>query len=97
MTEDKRYVYCTFCTWHGPIQEVRSGYIPGCKFCGAPLFEHDSKEVWDSQADKFMKVHPEFSRYKEWLEFLRENPVPLRNWDWKSSYKEWEEEQNAKR
>lgn len=84
---DTRYVYGATCTWHGPIQEIktRSG-LPACPHCGGLLMEYASRAEWDVPGKKFAEERG-LKYYMGWLESLRVGHcLPLRGWDWEASY-----------
>jgi hypothetical protein len=101
--KDERYVYGACCTWHGPIQEVKSVGgpvtvngrrvdvdLPGCPHCLGPLMEYDNRAEWDEAAARFQSTHPECPLYIEWLESMRAGHCTLlKGWDWRKAYQEF--------
>lgn len=70
MKPDTRYVYGAVCTWSGSIQEVSKGdgSLPRCPQCGGPLFEMESKVIWDQQITDFENDgHPGYRDFQTWV------------------------------
>ena len=69
--KDQRFVYSTFCTFHGPIQQARPAMfgIPGCPSCGSPLFEMPSQDHWDRQISEYAakKNDPDYPAFMKWF------------------------------
>ena len=84
---DTKYCYGACCTWHGPIQNaIDSGGIPGCPYCGGPLYQMDNKDIMDERVAEFQETR-NLPFYAEWYANLNNyGCIPLQNWRWDKSY-----------
>lgn len=72
--ETQRVVYGAACSWWDTIDkagQIRGGGLPGCPFCGSPLFEIASETEWWDQIDAV-----EESGYRELIKWMRGKCFP---------------------